>query len=91
MSDKPLHYFDARTAERNISRGLITREEYDAFIGAADDCADNAIEVATRFTYSQNAPEQEVVVTGDDLRTIAEEHAAMHRARIGVPEPAAEA
>jgi len=91
MSDKPLHYFDARTAERNISRGLITREEYDAFVGAADDCADNAIDVATRFTYSKNAPEQEVVVTGDELRTIADQHAAMHRARISQAETAAEA
>ena len=91
MSDKPLHYFDARTAERNISRGLITREEYDAFLEQAEDCSDNAIDVATRFLYSADAPEQEVVVTGDDLRAIAEEHAAMHRARIGVEEPAAEA
>jgi hypothetical protein len=88
MSDKPLHLFDARTAERNISRGLITREEYEAFLGEAEDCSDNAIDVHTRFTYSQGAPEQEIIVTKDEVRATAEQHAAMHRKRIGAAEPA---
>ncbi|MEC7946781.1 MAG: hypothetical protein VX265_04380 [Myxococcota bacterium] len=92
MSDKPLHLFDSRTKDRNIQRGLLSQEEYDAFHADADDCADNAIEVATRFVYSQNGPEQEVVITKEELRALADEHAAMHNARIGVvEEPAAEA
>jgi len=91
MSDKPLHLFDSRTKERNIARSLITRDEYDAFHGEAEDCSDNAIDIATRFVYSKDAPEQETVVTKDDVRALADEHAAMHRERIGVEEPAAEA
>lgn len=84
MSDKPLHLFDSRTAERNISRGLISQEEYDTFHGQAEDCSDNAVEVATRFLYSKRAPEQEIVVTRDEVRAIADQHAAAHRKRIGV-------
>jgi hypothetical protein len=88
MSDKPLHLFDSRTAARNISRDLISQKEYDTFHGEAEDCSDNAIEVATRFVYSKDAPEQEIVVTKEDARAIADEHAALHRKRIGVEEPA---
>ena len=90
-SDKPLHLFDSRTKERNISRDLITREEYDAFHAEAEDCADNAIDIATRFVYSKDAPEQETVMTKDELRALADDHAAQHRKRIGVEEPVAEA
>ena len=82
MSEKPLHYFDSRTAERNISRGLITREEYDAFVDGTEDAGDNSLEVYTRFVYSENAPEQQIVVDREDLKTLAEEHLAEHLERV---------
>ena len=38
---KEVRLFDARTVERNIKRGLITRKEYERFLKSLPDMADN--------------------------------------------------
>lgn len=41
--------FDQRTLERNLDKGLITREEYDKYLAALPDAADNATRVEAEF------------------------------------------
>ncbi len=45
--------FDVRTVERNILRGLVSREEYEAWLDAQEDSADLAENSATVFTHSR--------------------------------------
>ncbi len=35
--------FDTRLVERHIEQGLITREEYEAYLGKLEDCADKKV------------------------------------------------
>lgn len=60
-------YFDIRTVERHISRGLVTQESYNASLEELEDCSDNAIQSNVHFVYSANAPEQEVIITPEML------------------------
>lgn len=54
------HLFDVRVVDRNIVKGKITREEYEAHLASLEDCADLAEDAATRFTHSR------YVEVGDD-------------------------
>ncbi len=47
--DKPAHYFDTRVVERNIAAGLITREDYKAFLDGLEDCEEQSAQTETRF------------------------------------------
>ncbi len=60
-------YFDIRTVERHIHRGLVTQEAYDASLEELEDCSANAVESNVYFVYSDNAPEQEVILTAEML------------------------
>jgi len=40
---------DRRVVERNIRKGIVTREEYDAFLRELGDTADNAESVTARL------------------------------------------
>ena len=51
--------FDIRNVERNLRRGKVTQEEYDAYLDSLEDYADNLVECETRFTHkSKNEAEQ---------------------------------
>lgn len=41
--------FDSRVVERNIEKGLITREDYDAYLGGLDDLADDAVDIESEY------------------------------------------
>lgn len=55
--------FDRRTVERHISRGLTTRDAYAEHLESLEDCAHLAQESDVFFTYTGDAPEQEVIIT----------------------------
>jgi hypothetical protein len=40
---KDVRLFDARTVERNIKRGIITRKEFDRFLKSLPDATDNVL------------------------------------------------
>lgn len=48
MSNKN-RLFDVRTVERNIEKGLVTQEEYDAHVASLDDAEDNATVIEAEF------------------------------------------
>ena len=51
--------FDIRNVERNLRRGKLTQEEYDAYLDSLEDYSDNLVECETRFTHkSKNETEQ---------------------------------
>ena len=43
--------FDLRNVERNLKRGKITQEEYDAHLASLEDCSDMMAECETRFMH----------------------------------------
>ena len=43
--------FDKRILDRNLKRGVITKEEYDKFIAAEEDCAENLEQSEVRFVH----------------------------------------
>ena len=45
--------FDARVVERHIQRGLVTREEYEAWLASLEDVGENAEECETRFVHTR--------------------------------------
>lgn len=47
--DKDERLFDRRTVERNIDKGLITREEYNEYLESLQDKADNAESMEAEF------------------------------------------
>lgn len=49
MIDKPERKFDLRTLERNLRKGLITQEEYDAYLKNLPDSADNVDNIEAEF------------------------------------------
>lgn len=53
--------FDIRMLERNIAKGLITREEYDEHVKGLEDVADNAAPVEIKFEAAddEDAPADE--------------------------------
>jgi len=49
MSDEAL--FDNRIVDRNISRELISQEDYDKYLEGLEDCADLAEETETQMVF----------------------------------------
>lgn len=47
--DKDDRLFDVRTVERNIDKGLITREEYEEYLANLPDAAENAETMEAEF------------------------------------------
>lgn len=47
--------YDRRVVERNIKKGIITREGYDQFVKALVDVGDNAEEIAARMGEDDGA------------------------------------
>lgn len=41
--------FDVRILERNLDKGLISREEYDAYLASLDDAGENATVIEAEF------------------------------------------
>ena len=58
--NKPDRLFDVRTVRRNIAAGLVTEEEYQAWLDAQEDCA--ALSESTRVQYVHRRGEDD----GDD-------------------------
>lgn len=50
---KPESLFDNRVVERNIAAGLVTREEYEAWLASLEDCSEKLVETATQFHRTQ--------------------------------------
>ncbi len=48
-ADKKERLFDLRTVERNIEKGLITREEYQEYLDSLEDRADDAESIEAEF------------------------------------------
>ena len=48
--------FDNRTIEHHIRRGVVTRDEYNAYLASLPDDAEDGVESDTRFTdsYARN-------------------------------------
>lgn len=49
MAEKNEKLFDRRVVERNIEKGLITRDEYKAYLEGLDDVEDNAGVIEAEF------------------------------------------
>ena len=43
--------FDKRVVERNLNRGVVTKEEYEKEINEEEDCFDNLEESEVRFVH----------------------------------------
>lgn len=56
---QPTIVFDSRLVERSIRKGLITREQYDAYLAKLDDAAGNAEAIELELV-------RRAVVAGDD-------------------------
>lgn len=41
--------YDVRTLERNLERGLISREDYDKYLASLADVADKATKIEAKF------------------------------------------
>ena len=49
MSQIDERLFDKRVVERNIKRGKITREQYEAWLASLEDCTELSAETETVF------------------------------------------
>lgn len=49
MADQNEKLFDRRVVERNIDKGKITSDDYEAFVEALDDVEDNAETIESEF------------------------------------------
>ena len=43
--------FDRRVLERNLKRGVISKEEYDKFMNQEEDCSENLEQSEVRFVH----------------------------------------
>jgi hypothetical protein len=50
--------FDKRVVERNITRGLVTREDYEKYLSSLEDSAEHSIEVEAQFLHREQAKQQ---------------------------------
>lgn len=48
-ADKKDRLFDVRTVERNIEKGLITREEYNEYLESLEDASDKSAVIEAEF------------------------------------------
>lgn len=53
MSTNKEVLFDKRVVERNIARGLITREEYNAYLEGLEDAAKDSAPVNAQFEHRE--------------------------------------
>jgi len=53
MSDIDFKHADIRVVETYIARGIITREQYDAYLEGLEDSAELGEETETRMTASE--------------------------------------
>ena len=49
MSTIDERLFDKRVVERNIKRGKITREQYEAWLASLEDCSELSVDTETVF------------------------------------------
>lgn len=56
---KPARLFDIRTIERNIARGLVTPEEYEAWLSSLPDEAEEGEDLATEFVHTNRADDEQ--------------------------------
>lgn len=59
VDEKKERLFDLRTVERNIENGLITREEYQAYLKELDDAAERAEKIEATFEVGVLDEEEE--------------------------------
>ena len=45
--------FDTRVVERNIAAGIVSREEYEAWLAALPDSADTGLEAHARMVFTR--------------------------------------
>lgn len=70
----PLHSLvDRRVVERNIRKGIISREEYQTFLDGLKDVAANAETVRARLGVDDEPAEAELDVADDDEDDAEEE------------------
>lgn len=72
--------FDTRTVNRHIARGVVEQAAYDKHLEEIEDCAFNAVESGVYFVYSENGPEQEVIITPEMVAAKQAELAALNPA-----------
>jgi hypothetical protein len=60
---------DRRVVERNIRKGIVTREEYDTFLRELGDTADNAETIAARLGEDEAVEEVDEVDDEDEEET----------------------
>ena len=63
---KPDSLFDVRVVERNISEGIVTREEYEAFLAAIADDGESLDESNVVMTLHARARRSGVADSEDD-------------------------
>ena len=68
MNSNRDHLFDVRIVERNITRGVVSREEYERWLESQEDSAELAETSATVFVHTRH-PE----IGGADTDEMAEE------------------
>ena len=51
--------FDLRNIERNMRRGKVSKEEYEAYLSSLEDCSDDAEECETRFLHKSKKEEEQ--------------------------------
>lgn len=49
--DKPAHLFDRRTVKRNIAAGLVTKDEYQAWLDGLDDASEHGETSEVKFEH----------------------------------------
>ena len=50
--------FDQRIVERNIKRGIVSREQYQEYINSLEDCSDLAADMETKFLRKVQAEQE---------------------------------
>ena len=50
--------FDQRIVERNIKRGIVSREQYQEYINSLEDCSDLVADMETKFLRKVQAEQE---------------------------------
>ena len=50
--------FDQRIVERNIKRGIVSREQYQEYIDSLEDCSDLVTDMETKFLRKVQAEQE---------------------------------
>lgn len=54
MDNNRDHLFDVRIVERNITRGVVSREEYERWLESQEDAAELAENSSTHFVHTRH-------------------------------------